>query len=140
MSPKAISTREIFTSVKTDSKLIVAKADSYYVEFQMSGLQPNKIATGDYYCKLVASADSRLRRIVGNWERGLQVAAKLPFEPPPAPGSRVEIQIRLQQPYVDPKRCIGCGVCEHECPIAGLRAIRVTAENESRAHEHTLLL
>jgi Pyruvate/2-oxoacid:ferredoxin oxidoreductase delta subunit len=41
---------------------------------------------------------------------------------------------------IDLKRCIGCGVCEHECPVKGLRAIRVTAENESRNPAHGLLL
>ena len=45
----------------------------------------------------------------------------------------------LQKPYVDPARCIGCGICEHECPVSGLRAIRVTAENESRTRSHRLL-
>jgi ferredoxin len=70
----------------------------------------------------------------------LRIADGLPFETPPVPGSLVEIQIRLQQPYVDPKHCIGCGVCEHECPVPGKRAIRVTADNESRTPEHALLL
>jgi len=100
----------------------------------------NQLATGDYYTVVLPSADHRPRRIVSNWERGLRIADGLPFESPPVPGSRVEIQIRLQQPYVDPKHCIGCGVCEHECPVPGKRAIRVTADNESRAPEHALLL
>jgi ferredoxin len=52
----------------------------------------------------------------------------------------VEIRIRLQLPHVDPARCIGCGVCEHECPIPGKRAIRVTADGESRDRNHALLL
>lgn len=46
----------------------------------------------------------------------------------------------LQRPVVDPSRCIGCGMCEHECPVSGLRAIRVTAENESRHPDHTITL
>jgi ferredoxin len=52
----------------------------------------------------------------------------------------VSIQIRLQQPHIDPNRCIGCGVCEHECPVLGRRAIRVTAENESREPHHRMML
>jgi MauM/NapG family ferredoxin protein len=48
--------------------------------------------------------------------------------------------VRLQRPVVDPARCIGCGVCEHECPMNGLRAIRVTADNESRDRGHAILL
>ncbi len=46
--------------------------------------------------------------------------------------------VRLQQPFVDPARCNGCGICEHECPVSGLRAIRVTAENESRSRARSL--
>ena len=46
--------------------------------------------------------------------------------------------VRLQQPFVDPVRCNGCGICEHECPVSGLRAIRVTAENESRSRARSL--
>ena len=140
VSPKAIRTREIFNTIDTGSKLMVAKADTLYIEFQVTGPDMNQLATGDYYTVVLPSADHRPRRIVSNWERGLGIADGLPFESPPVPGSRVEIQIRLQKPYVDPKHCIGCGVCEHECPVPGKRAIRVTADNESRAPEHALLL
>ncbi|MHC4547792.1 MAG: 4Fe-4S dicluster domain-containing protein [Planctomycetota bacterium] len=31
----------------------------------------------------------------------------------------------LRRPYVDPKLCVGCGICEHECPIRGPAAVRV---------------
>jgi len=140
VSPKAIRTREVFNTINTGFKLIVAKADALYIEFQGTGPVINQFATGDYYTVVLPSADHRPRRIVSNWERGLRIADGLPFESPPLPGSHVAIQIRLQQPYVDPKLCIGCGVCEHECPVPGKRAIRVTADNESRTPEHALLL
>ena len=140
VSPKAIRTREVFNTMDTGSKLIVAKADSLYIEFQGIGSGMNQFATGDYFAVVLTSTDHRPRRIVSNWERGLRVADGLPFESPPMSGTRVEIRIRLQQPYVDPKHCIGCGVCEHECPVPGKRAIRVTADNESRTPEHALLL
>ncbi len=48
--------------------------------------------------------------------------------------------IRLTRPYVDPKLCNGCGICEHECPVKDLRAIRVTAVGETRSRERSLLL
>ena len=54
--------------------------------------------------------------------------------------TREGAQVRLQRPVVDPARCIGCGVCEHECPMNGLRAIRVTADNETRDPGHSVLL
>lgn len=140
VSPKAISTREIFNTINTGSKLTVAKADALYVEFQNAGLESAKYTTGDYYCSLSPAPDSRRRRIVSNWERGLKVDDETPFETPPPVGSRVQIQIRLQRPYVDPQRCIGCGICQHECPVPGQRAIRVTADGESRDRDHALLL
>jgi polyferredoxin len=140
VSPKAIRTREVFNTMDTGSNLVVAKADTLYIEFQNTVPDMNQFATGDYYTVVISSPDHRQRRIVSSWERGLRIADGLPFESPPMPGSRVEIQIRLQQPYVDPKHCIGCGVCEHECPVPGKRAIRVTADNESRTPEHALLL
>jgi polyferredoxin len=140
VSPKAIYTREVFNPIHTDPKLIVEKADNFYIEFRMSSLHSDEIATGDYYCIAAPPADSRPRKIIANWERGLRVSGELPFNPQPQPGTGVEIVIKLQQPQVDPKRCIGCGVCEHECPVPGKRAIRVTADGESRDRRHFLLL
>jgi ferredoxin len=140
VSLKAIRTREVFNAVDMDTKLVVAKVDALYIEFQSADFGMNQFATGDYYSALLQSNDHRPRRILNNWERGLRIVDGHPFEPPPSQGKRVEIQIRLQKPYIDPKHCIGCGVCEHECPVAGRRAIRVTADNGSIATEHALLL
>lgn len=39
---------------------------------------------------------------------------------------------RLKQPVVVKSLCIGCGICETKCPIAGTSAIRVIHEGESR--------
>jgi NAD-dependent dihydropyrimidine dehydrogenase PreA subunit len=33
--------------------------------------------------------------------------------------------ITLQLPEVVRERCIGCGLCEHRCPVNGQAAIRV---------------
>jgi len=140
VSPKAIGTTIVFNTLHTGVKLIVAKADPLYIEFQNAVPGMNQFVTGDYYAAVSPPGDQSPRRIVSAWERGLAIAEGDPFESPPQPGTSIEIQIRLQQPHVDPKRCIGCGVCEHECPVPGKRAIRVTADNESRAPEHALLL
>ena len=140
VSPKAIQTREVYNTLHTTSKLIVAKGDPLYIEFQDAVAGMDRFITGDYYVVIPSFADHRPRRIVNAWERGLRIAEGDPLEPPPAQGTRVEIRVRLQQPRVDPQACIGCGVCEHECPVPGKRAIRVTADNESRTAEHALLL
>jgi ferredoxin len=48
--------------------------------------------------------------------------------------------ITLRRPYVDPSLCIGCGICEHECPVKDHAAIRVTAIGETRSEERGLLM
>ena len=48
--------------------------------------------------------------------------------------------ITLRRPYVDPALCIGCGICEHECPVTDEAAIRVSAIGETRSRERRLLM
>ena len=48
--------------------------------------------------------------------------------------------VTLNRPYVDPTLCIGCGICEHECPVKDERAIRVSAVGETRSTDRRLLL
>lgn len=43
-------------------------------------------------------------------------------------------------PYVDLKRCTGCGICEKKCPVRGRPAIRVIAAGESRSIKSRILL
>ncbi len=46
------------------------------------------------------------------------------LEPATVPGANgAEVQVKL--PRVDRVRCIGCGICEYKCPVAGEAAIRV---------------
>ncbi len=140
VSPKAITTREVFESAVPKDRLSVKFAGPAYVEFESDVLEPDRYATGDYYCRLENDIGSQGYKIIRNSARFIEVEASRPFESPPAAGNRVDILIRLQQPYVNPENCIGCGICEHECPVLGLRAIRVSAENESRTRAHSLLL
>lgn len=46
----------------------------------------------------------------------------------------------LRKPFVRPELCIGCGICEHECPVVDQRAIYVTAVGETRSRARSLLL
>ena len=43
-------------------------------------------------------------------------------------------------PYVDLKKCIGCGICEYKCPVKGRPAIRVISAGESRSLKNRILL
>jgi formate hydrogenlyase subunit 6/NADH:ubiquinone oxidoreductase subunit I len=47
---------------------------------------------------------------------------------------------RVQLPFVDLKKCTGCGICENKCPIKGKSAIKVIAAGESRSPETQILL
>lgn len=38
----------------------------------------------------------------------------------------------LKQPYVKEDLCIGCGICEHICPVQGMAAIRVVGKDMTR--------
>ncbi len=140
VSPKAIFTREVFNDVRILQPLVVKSADTTRIEFQTDVLIAQQFATGDYYCAVPGRSDLQRHQIIANTSHSLTIDAKHPFDQPPAAQKRVSILIRLQQPYVDPALCIGCGVCEHECPVQGKRAIRVTAENESRSRKHALIL
>jgi polyferredoxin len=46
----------------------------------------------------------------------------------------------LNKPFIVPDLCIGCGICETECPVKDERAVYVTAVGESRSEERRLLL
>ena len=49
-------------------------------------------------------------------------------------------ETKVQLPYVDLKRCVGCGICEFKCPVRGRAAIRVISAGESRSLENQILL
>jgi formate hydrogenlyase subunit 6/NADH:ubiquinone oxidoreductase subunit I len=50
------------------------------------------------------------------------------------------IRLEVQLPYVDLKKCVGCGICENKCPVRGLPAIRTIAAGESRSLKNQILL
>ncbi|MCA9752542.1 MAG: 4Fe-4S dicluster domain-containing protein [Gemmatimonadetes bacterium] len=49
-------------------------------------------------------------------------------------------KVVLNRPYMRPELCIGCGICEHECPVIDSAAVYVTAIGETRSEERSLLL
>jgi len=46
----------------------------------------------------------------------------------------------VKQPYLDPARCVGCGACEHACPVQDRPAVYVTSVGESRSRSNQILL
>jgi ferredoxin len=132
LSPKAIYTIETFSTIRDGRLNIQSLADNIInVEQQ---LEPDKFTSGDYFA---AFGDKRIK-IAGNTSNSIRL--ENPVEQSVKSGSIIEIQVRLQKPYVDIEKCIGCGICEHECPVSGLKAIRVSAVGESRSSNRAFTL
>jgi formate hydrogenlyase subunit 6/NADH:ubiquinone oxidoreductase subunit I len=136
VSPKAIYTQECFNTIR-DGILTAKKVSNNTIETIEDNLLLDKLATGDYYCAIEGDEP---RKILANTGNTIVISSDNQFEKIPVPGSKIEVQVRLQRPYVDIEKCIGCGVCEHECPVSGKKAIRVSAEGETRSTDRKLLL
>ena len=50
------------------------------------------------------------------------------------------VKVTLNKPYIRPELCIGCGICERECPVVDSAAVYVTAIGETRSEDRSLLL
>ena len=137
VTPKAIYVSEIFQTVR-DGAMTVASVDGPALRVAGARMTPGRFASGDYYCQL--AGEERGHKIVANTEEVVTVDGADRWAQPPSPGTAMFVRVRLQRPVVDPERCIGCGICEHECPVSGLRAIRVTADNETRSARRSVLL
>jgi polyferredoxin len=138
VSPKAIYTKQQYVAVR-DARYQVRSVSGLDVEIQPGRLQPFVFATGEYYCRSLSIEAAHRRRIVSHTENILTLAPDEKSELFQK-GQQIDIELKVNQPYVDIEKCIGCGICEHECPVSGQRAIRVSAENESRNKKHALLL
>jgi ferredoxin len=135
VSPKAIWVRDVYYTVREGSRR-VRVAQGTRVELDGPSLRPGIYGTGDYFLLQAG----RRYRIADNDASGVTIADGQQWQQEPAPGSEAAIQVHLAQPVVDPELCIGCGTCEHECPVSGRRAIRITGEGETRSDDRSLLV
>jgi formate hydrogenlyase subunit 6/NADH:ubiquinone oxidoreductase subunit I len=126
VTPKAIHVHEFMNTIRHGRRKVLS-ASAEGIKLDGPSLTPSGLATGDYYLRVEGTSTPPLR-ITANSAETVSVAEATILDP----GINVSIQVQLGGPVVDPDLCIGCGVCEHECPVSGLRAIRVSSENESR--------
>ena len=47
---------------------------------------------------------------------------------------------KIKLPVVVPGECIGCGICEHYCPVGETAAIRVSSIGEDRSEKNRIIL
>jgi ferredoxin len=143
VSPKAIFTRKHFSPLRGSPFRVegIQRMDSkMHIMLGQAVFEPNALATGDHYLRTADRDSDQRYRIVENAQNTVSVFFHQETTGSLEAGRAIEIEIQLKRPFVDLQRCIGCGICEHECPVKGLRAIRVTAENESRHRDRALLL
>jgi ferredoxin len=139
VSPKAIFIRTTFETIR-DGQAVPAGIQGQSVDLSAAIPTGANLASGDYYLRGTGQPEAALRRINGFSGARLILERPLAGEGLPASGARVDIVVRLPRPFVDAARCIGCGMCEHECPVSGRRAIRVYSENESRSRPGRMLI
>ncbi len=139
VSPKAIFVKESFATVR-DGDLDGAKISGASVLLSRPLLQPHRFDTGDFFVLVESGGISTRTRVLSNSRNSIILESPVSPEPASVDLRKIMLQVRLQTPRVDPDLCTGCGICEHECPVSGLRAIRVSAEGESRQKRHWLLL
>lgn len=133
-SPKAIYTDEIFSTIR-GGIVAVSAVRNNTIEITSAERIQGLGLSGDYSLLLKNGTRKKIISLIEN----MIVLA---------PGERITIanddkaavQVRLQRPYVDIDRCTGCGICEHECPVSGQRAIRISGAGESRSKNRALRL
>jgi polyferredoxin/ferredoxin len=128
VSPKAIYTFEVFETIR-NGELEISDSDDNTIRFSGYEFEKDELATGDYYC---AINNSEPKRIVENGSDYVTISKDNTLDNTSIQGENLFIKIRLQKPKVDIDKCIGCGICEHECPVSGKKAIRVSAEGQTR--------
>ncbi|MBN1788792.1 MAG: 4Fe-4S binding protein [Sedimentisphaerales bacterium] len=127
VSPKAIYTRTVFVSA-FDKPLNIESCTGNTIYLSRDPLPSQRFSTGDYYCLLDMKGQTVREKIISNSANTIQLASGINSHQP----TGVKIEIKLQRPYVDPLRCIGCGICQHECPVSGSGAVIVTPYGQSR--------
>jgi polyferredoxin len=139
VSPKAIFTRAAFEVIR-EGEGLAATVQGQAVVLEAAMPTQANVVSGDYYLRPSGAPEAALRRITGLAGAGLILERPLTVEDLAAARGKIDIAVRLLRPFVDGARCTGCGMCEHECPVSGLRAIRVYSENESRSRPGRMLI
>ena len=148
-SPKAIHTERQMRMVRDGRKMAVVATDETVtvtewpkpgqgvgepVLFDINEWRGDE--TTSFYISLThRDSVTETHRVAGNDTDTLKIEDR--FARKPEVGATVMILMELKIPKIDTNFCIGCGLCERECPVVGdRRAVYVTAEGETRSRHH----
>ncbi len=104
--------------------------------------------TSSYYLQIIhRDGTSETHRVLNNDADTLVIGETDPatgevingsrFTRIPQRGDVAAINLEFKVPKIDTELCIGCGICEKECPVVGdRRAVYVTAEGETRSQQY----
>lgn len=113
-------------------------------------LRPNEFrgdATTSYQLHIIhRDGTTEVHRILANDTDTLQIGqadaasgeltSGATFARLPARGEVAAVHIEFKVPKIDTSLCIGCGMCEYNCPVVGdRRAVYVTPEGETRSQD-----
>ncbi|MBZ4660024.1 MAG: 4Fe-4S binding protein [Desulfacinum sp.] len=139
VSPKAIRTRDGWATIFEMAQGVSAGDDD---RLDLPGFSPPGDAAVPENVYLQWEVDGIGRRDpITDWGDGwIRLDGETAAALEPGPTGPIRVVRALKRPVVDPVRCVGCGICQHECPVRGVPAIRVSAENETRHPDRRLAL
>ena len=145
-SPKAVYTERqlrpirngafLVQSADANSLSVIRGSEADGVRLEAAGVlesvEGNSNAPALHVCIHHRDGASETHRVAGHDAGRMMIDGS--FLCVPEPGDSVELQLALAAPRIDVGACIGCGICENQCPLVGdRRAIYVTAEGETRS-------
>ncbi|MBN1342532.1 MAG: 4Fe-4S dicluster domain-containing protein [Phycisphaerae bacterium] len=146
VSPKAIYTEKRLQVLRDAKKQVVSATEntvtlSEWPERASDKTHPCQLEPDALVPKTDQSWHIRVRRPDGTDETHLirsntadAVTIDGKFAAAPAAGAMAVLMTELGLPKVDLDRCIGCGICEQKCVVAGnKRAVYVMAVGETRS-------
>ena len=148
-SPKAIHSEYRKLLIRDGKKQVTAATATtvmlaeYPLPGQPSGkpcsLRPDEFRgdqTTAYHVQIIhRDGNMETHRIIGNGGSAITIGDE--FAATPRPGAVAAIHLEHKVPKIDTELCIGCGLCEYECPVVGdRRAVYVTAEGETRSQDY----
>ncbi len=148
-SPKAIHSERQMRTVREGLKWAVAATESTVSlsnppRFGQAAGEPVFFEPGRFqgdettrYFAFVRHPDglTETQRITGNDVDTVTIEGR--FVRPPEVGAAVVLKMEYKVPLMDTSLCIGCGICEVECPVVGdRRAVYVTSDGETRSQDY----